>query len=174
MRYSINRHKYLSNQEFEYINARVIHNVTRDALIIRLALATGGRAQELLNLTHRDLDKVNNSVFIRGLKNSLDRDIPVDKALFDALMTHSSLIKTERLFAIGYDRLDDIWKLWTPNKDKTFHSLRHTFAIHLYKRTKDLMLVKAALGHVSISNTVVYMEHIMSTEVLKGILSSSS
>ncbi len=36
------------------------------------------------------------------------------------------------------------------------HSLRHTFASRLYERTGDILVVKEALGHKSISSTMVY------------------
>jgi integrase len=36
------------------------------------------------------------------------------------------------------------------------HSLRHSFALGLYERTGDILLVQAALGHRAISSTLVY------------------
>jgi site-specific recombinase XerC len=36
------------------------------------------------------------------------------------------------------------------------HDLRHSFAIRLYKRTRDLLLVQQALRHRSIASTTVY------------------
>jgi site-specific recombinase XerD len=36
------------------------------------------------------------------------------------------------------------------------HSLRHTFALGLYERTGDVLVVQAALGHRSIASTLVY------------------
>jgi site-specific recombinase XerD len=36
------------------------------------------------------------------------------------------------------------------------HSLRHTFATKLYKRTGDVLLVREALCHRSISSTLIY------------------
>jgi integrase/recombinase XerC len=36
------------------------------------------------------------------------------------------------------------------------HSLRHSFALGLYERTGDVLLVQAALGHRAISSTLVY------------------
>jgi site-specific recombinase XerC len=36
------------------------------------------------------------------------------------------------------------------------HDLRHSFAIVLYKRTRDLLLVQAALRRRSIASTTVY------------------
>src|SRR5688572_3590010 len=36
------------------------------------------------------------------------------------------------------------------------HSCRHTFAMQLYSKTNDVLLVQAALGHRAISSTLVY------------------
>ena len=36
------------------------------------------------------------------------------------------------------------------------HSLRHTFALGLYQRTGDVLVVKEALGHRAITSTMVY------------------
>ncbi len=36
------------------------------------------------------------------------------------------------------------------------HSLRHSFATDLYRRTGDVLLVKEALHHLGIANTLVY------------------
>jgi hypothetical protein len=36
------------------------------------------------------------------------------------------------------------------------HDLRHSFAIRLYRKTRDLLLVQAALRHRSIASTCVY------------------
>ena len=36
------------------------------------------------------------------------------------------------------------------------HSLRHTFALGLYERTGDVLVVQAALGHRAISSTLTY------------------
>ena len=37
------------------------------------------------------------------------------------------------------------------------HTLRHTLATRLYERTRDLALVKMALGHADISTTTIYV-----------------
>jgi site-specific recombinase XerD len=36
------------------------------------------------------------------------------------------------------------------------HSLRHTFAMNLYRKTGDLRLVQTALGHKRITTTEIY------------------
>jgi integrase len=171
MRYAINKNKYLSPAELTHLNTMIEKDMTRDGLLIKLALATGARAQELLNLTHSDLDDANRSVFIRGLKNSSDREIPLEKPLYDAIRALNN--GSNKLFNIGYSRLVLIWAFYRPVK-KNFHALRHTFAIELYRRTKDLLLIQAALGHRSLNNTLVYTTHLYQTEMLRGVLVKSS
>ncbi len=42
------------------------------------------------------------------------------------------------------------------NRPASPHSLRHGFAMDLYRRTGDILLVKEALHHRSITSTLVY------------------
>ena len=39
----------------------------------------------------------------------------------------------------------------------TLHSLRHAFGLHLYESGADLMSIKEALGHKSLSSTEIYL-----------------
>ena len=41
---------------------------------------------------------------------------------------------------------------------RSLHSLRHTFALREYYRTKDIYLVKGLLGHSSVTVTEIYMQ----------------
>lgn len=47
--------------------------------------------------------------------------------------------------------MNDLKLNWTP------HDLRHFFARHLYSKTKDILKVKKALGHHSITSTDIYL-----------------
>jgi integrase/recombinase XerC len=53
---------------------------------------------------------------------------------------------------------------------KKFHSLRHTFAIELYQKTKDLRLVQVALGHRNITNTMIYADYVYSQQELRKLI----
>ena len=46
--------------------------------------------------------------------------------------------------------------LWSTRSSGTIHSLRHTFATRLYRKTGDLYLVQKALGHRQITTTEIY------------------
>ena len=53
-------------------------------------------------------------------------------------------------------------------KHVTPHTLRHTFATDLYRKIKDPVTVKNALGHSSITTTMVYV-HLVGSDVEKAL-----
>lgn len=172
MRYQMNKNKYLLEpevQSLEYLLKRHWENDLRNCLLITLGLKTGARAQELLNLQRIDINSYDQTVFIRGIKGSNDREIPIRNEVFSKLQSWMLINKGNKLFDFSYHRLYQIWDLYRPC-EKKFHSLRHTFAIELYKKTKDLRLVQVALGHRNINNTMVYADYIYSKEELKKLI----
>lgn len=169
--YSLNKSKFLLEPELRLLNETLSKFKDRDprnVLLIELALRTGARAQELLNIQTSDLDPHEETVLIKGLKGSMDREIPLPSALFGRLLSFSKGCDG-LVFPISYNYFRYIWTLYRPIQKK-LHCLRHTFAIELYKRTRDLRLVQQALGHKSISNTMVYANYIYSTTELRKVL----
>lgn len=172
-RYQLNKSKFLNPVEVENLEAicrRGLHGDNpRDPLMIMLALKTGARATELLNLKANDYDPRDKTVFIRGIKGSNDREIPIPDFLAHALDCYLKRHREEILFPICYHRLKQIWDLYRPNKKK-FHALRHTFALVVYEKTRDLKLTQTVLGHRNISNTMIYLDFVYSKKELKRIL----
>lgn len=168
--YEINQSKFLNQTELQEIKFFIQNGNSRDSLLIDVALSTGARAQEILNLQAGDLNHTDKTIHIRGLKGSKDRQIPLRDELYTKIINHiQGKSRESNIFDIGYQRLDQIWNKYRPN-GKKFHSLRHSFAIELFRRTKDLKLVQTALGHRSIINTMVYADYIYSTEEMRRIL----
>lgn len=172
-RYALNKNKYLLPDELERLEQLLDEHLERDSrncLALLLALKTGARAQEVLNIKKTDLNPFDKSVLIHGLKASNDREIPLHAHLFKALLSYSETVEGDHLFPISYNRFRQIWELYRPVKKK-LHSLRHTFAIQLYKKRKDIRLVQVALGHRNVMNTMIYADYIYSqTELRKLIL----
>lgn len=169
MRYAINKHKFLSEREVLKLEETLRitrHTDTRNSLMVELGLKSGARASELLAIEASDLSDESETVFIRGLKSSDDREIGLTSEFYRRLKIYAESIKG-RLFPIGYDRLYQIWKDYTPNPNKSIHSLRHTFAIRLYQKEKDILLVKYALGHRNIQNTMIYAQYIQAQSDFK-------
>lgn len=155
--------KFLNDMEFfELTNNldRWAKEHPRDALIFKLLLNTGARPSEILALTPNDVLHTERAVFIKGLKGSYSRTIPLPEPLWAALQAYIKITEPaegEVIFNIAYNTLGQIWRAWRPCK-KTLRSTRHTFALRLYKKTKDLRLVQRALGHKSIQNTEIYLD----------------
>lgn len=171
-RYSLNKNKYLLPEELQNFEKNLIKNLdkdTRNCLLFLVALKTGARAQEVLNLKKESLNSYDESVLIIGLKGSNDREIPLPPLLFKKLLSYSKNVDGELLFPISYNRFRQIWDLYRPVAKK-LHSLRHTFAIQIYKKTHDIRLVQMALGHRNVMNTMVYADYVYSQNELKRLI----
>lgn len=171
-RYSLNKNKYLLPPEVERLRKIIGDHIDRDernCLMLAMALRTGARAQELLNIQVHDLNAYDESIYIRGIKGSNDREIPLHSDYFTRLLKYASQQPKGLLFPISYNRLYQIWDFYRP-VHKKFHSLRHTFAIELYHKTKDLRLVQVALGHRNITNTMIYADYVYSQQELKRLI----
>lgn len=172
-RYALNKNKYLLDPELQHLEmtlSRYKLKEPRNCLAILVALKTGGRAQEVLNLRKADMNSFDQSLFIRGLKNSNDREIPVEEALYEDLELYARGLKsTDPLFDLSYHRLRQIWCEYRPTPKK-FHCLRHTFAIRLYKKTRDLRLLQVALGHRNVANTMIYADYVYSQTELRRLI----
>ena len=172
VRYALNKNKYLLESEFErleYILESFKSKDARNCTLLWLLLYTGGRAQEILNLRTEDLNAEDQSIFIRGIKGSNDREIPLPSWLYKMVEMETKSAIDSALFPIRYARLRQIWELYRP-VHKKLHSLRHTFAIRLYKKTKDLRLIQVALGHRNITNTMIYADYIYSQQELRRLI----
>lgn len=162
--YKIEKDMFLSPQErieqLAYLSKYTGENITA----LRALIHTGGRPQEILNLLKIDLIG-DNTIHLTGLKGSNDRDIPVPPELYKEL----DAIEPDAegfLFKIKYRRLKQLWDLYKI-VSKDMKSTRHGFAVWLYDKTKDAVLVKEALGHKSMVNTMVYVHLVDGQQQLK-------
>lgn len=170
--YKLTKAKYLQDHEYDDLLRhlkKIERTHPRDAVLINLALHTGARAQELLNIRPQDLDRSDMSVHIIGMKDSDDRDVPLPEWLFLQLELLAKCTKGKTVFDISYPRLDQIWKHHRTCKKK-FHSLRHTFAVRAYKRTKDIKLIRRLLGHRDFKNTLIYLDFVYSPDETRKLL----
>lgn len=174
-RYSLNKNKYLMPPEYERLEEllwQLLPKDPRNCVLLLLAIRTGARAQELLNIQLGDLNPYDETILIRGIKGSNDRELPIPPKLFREVYRYAQTINSavsQGLFPITYQRLHQIWDLYR-TAPKKFHALRHTFAIRLYQKTKDIRLVQVALGHRSITNTMIYADYVYSQQELKKLI----
>ena len=170
---AINKTKFLSDEEYVYLLELLKRNREahpRDTTLIEVSMNTGARPSEILAVTASDLDKSSNTVFIRGIKGSRDREIPLPPELFARVLSLAKNLKPEeRVFPIALRTYQTIWHNYRPAK-KGVKSLRHSFALRLYERTKDVRLVQMALGHRYLNTTQIYVDYVYNQEELRKLL----
>lgn len=166
----LNSQKYLNESEISHLMRVISRAPLRDRLLFTLAIKTGGRANEVLAIRKSDLDLAGGTIYLKGSKRGNAREIPINADIVTDLVEHTaSLGPDDLIFDIQYRRFKALWDYYRPVR-KTLHALRHTFAIQLYRVTKNLLLVQQALGHKSIENTMVYATYVDSDNELRKAL----
>src|SRR5437870_1402484 len=103
IRYALNKNKYLLEPELErlnYILESFKHKDARNCTLIWVLLHSGARAQETLNLRMEDLNTFDQSIFIRGMKGSNDREIPLPSWLFTRVEQEAGRSQSSQIFPI--------------------------------------------------------------------------
>lgn len=154
------RVRYLSQDEAQDL----LENCGPDHLrvIVLIALNTGLRRQEILDLTWDDIDLENNLIHVSKSKGSTRgqqarRDIPINSALKPELVKWKRNNPRSKLFP--YNEIKTSWKSALKRagiKGVRFHDLRHTFASWLVMEGVDLTTVCRLMGHSTIEITMKY------------------
>ena len=130
--------------------------------IIIVALNTGMRRGELLNLKWKDIDFDNHFIYIKKTKTGMIRKIPmspmVEKTL-EGIERRCDYIFQSPRTKEGLKHIRTGWYNTCDRagiKDFRFHDLRHTAATWMVAAGIDLVTVKEILGHVNIKTTMRY------------------
>lgn len=147
----------------------------RDLAMIKLMLNAGLRASEVLSILLEDIDWVSGKLHIKHGKGQKDRIVWVNEEDLDILRKWK-IIKPNSFLLFttlkGNNINDRYLRAMVKRrankagvtKDVHPHLLRHTFATDLLRSTKNIRLVQKALGHVSLSSTMIYT-HIYDEEL---------
>ena len=132
-------------------------------LLILLALSTGARRGELINLKWADIDFDRQTAYVSTSKNGQPRVLPLTDAVVDELskfvQSDSSLIFNSE---IKKDKPFCFVKQWknalnlAEIEDFRFHDLRHTTASYLAQNGASLLEIADVLGHKQIQVTKRY------------------
>jgi len=129
-----------------------------------MALNTGMRKGEILNLKWPDIDMVRRAITVRTSKNNESRYIPINGTLYVELLRLNSDSTGDKYVFIGengeprrnIDHAFEGARSRAKLKDFRFHDLRHTFASHLVMNGVDIRTVQKLLGQKTIAMTVRY------------------
>lgn len=135
--------------------------VARDRAIILLLYGAGLRSAEALSLPAAvDVDA--DAIRVMG-KGRRERLVPLLPVVAQAVNTYRRLRQPEGLLFEGFsDR--DLRRLMQRLREAldlpstaSPHSLRHSFATHIYQSGGDIRTLADLLGHASVSTTAIYM-----------------
>ncbi|QDU66244.1 tyrosine-type recombinase/integrase [Engelhardtia mirabilis] len=137
----------------------------RDHALFRLLLSTGVRLGSALALEVGDLDLDRGEALLRRCKGGQIQRVFLPEATVGALQQHLGPRAAGAVFpgqagapmtARHAQRRLDHWLDKAGCHPSSPHRLRHAFALGLYARTRDVLLVQRALGHRSIESTLRY------------------
>jgi excisionase family DNA binding protein len=133
--------------------------------ILRVALNTGMRRGEILNLRWKQVDMERRMISVQQTKSGKNRLIPMNDVLFGEFSRLKTLLsRSEVVFAnprtgLPYTQVRKSFKgacKMAGISNLRFHDLRHTFATRLIRAGVDIITVKELLGHFSIRMTQRY------------------
>jgi site-specific recombinase XerC len=134
---------------------------SRDRLIVRLIYATGVRVSELCGMRVEEVDLDDGMIRVTG-KGNKERVVFLDDATADALGEFIGDRTSGPLFTgyggkpISTRTVQLLFKRCAP-EGVTPHTIRHSYASELYRRSRNLRIVQENLGHTSIKTTEIYL-----------------
>lgn len=146
----------------------------RDRAIMLTLFGTGVRAEELCGIHVADVDFKARRILIHG-KGARDRRVPLGDDAARAIRRY----QRERDAKLR-ERNSELPHLWISTRGNAMpytslyatlravgdaagvanvhpHRCRHTFAVEFYRRHKDIMAVRAVLGHAHVEQTQTYL-----------------
>ena len=149
--------------------------------LLSLVYSTGLRLQELCNLKLENVDSKQMIIKIVAGKGKKDRIVPLSQAILSELRLYFLEYRPEVYLFNGSKKGNKysprtvqhilsktLIDLGLQDKDYSFHTLRHSFATHLYDNGTDLLTIQHLMGHQHISQTIQYLH--LSTKRLASIV----
>ncbi len=138
----------------------------RDHMLFGLLAATGLRLSSAIALDREDVDIERAEIEVRSTKGNRPDRVFLGSAIRQHLATYMSDRGSGPLFTskggqrVSRRQAQRRFTHWLGKagitRSASPHSLRHRFAMAMYARTGDVLLVKEALHHRSITSTLVY------------------
>jgi integrase len=157
------RVRYLSEEEIQrLLDACKASECPYLHPVVVLALSTGMRRGEILNLRWKDVDLERGQIILHETKNNERRNVPVSRHASEVLHKLSKVrrIDTTLLFPANAKGSNDvpfvITKPWVKAleaagiEDFRFHDLRHTAASYLAMNGASIAEIAEVLGHKSL------------------------
>ena len=157
----MNKAKLITNETADAIAAKL---APTERLIFRLAIETGFRISDILNLKA----DVKQTITIVERKTKKFRSVRISDELYQDLLKYSPLyypdrylFKSVRSLYKPYSRMTYHRRLKQAAKalqiDFSAHSMRKLYALNIFARTGSIEAVKEAMNHKYITTTATYL-----------------
>ena len=143
----------------------------RDRLMLVLLFSTGIRQSELINISLKDININRKQIKVLG-KRSKERFVFLTDELADLLIDYMLELRSLNLEEKGllfltnkhnkmypkfvYRKVNYYLSFISKGRQKSPHTLRHSFATELMNNEVEINSIKEVLGHASLSATEVY------------------
>lgn len=153
-------------------------------VILMTLYSTGLRRAELCRLKVSDVDSARMVIHVRQGKGNRDRDVTLSPKLLETLRRYWRWMKPKTYLFPGmvktrrHDKPLTTRAIWVMvqeaakrsgiRKKISPHTLRHSWATHLFESGEDLRRIQVLLGHTDLETTTVYLHlsqrHLLSIE----------
>jgi len=125
-------------------------------LLVVIALSTGARFSEILNLKWENVDLKRKMFYFMDTKNSENRAVPISLKAYELIKKHSKIRKINSTYVFARpdgQKPTDLRFQWDEAVKKAelknfrFHDLRHTAASYLAMNGATLVEISEILGH---------------------------
>jgi len=171
---------FLSKQNFKKLMSVIPAGVFHD--LVMIAVFTGLRRGELVNLAWKDIDFEKKLIYIHSTENfqtkaGRRRTVPMNEIVYQLLSKWYQVSTHEMVFThegrnISENYVTYKFKRYVRNAELNdslhFHSLRHTFATWLVQEGVNIYEVQKLLGHSSVKITEIY-SHLLSSELHNAV-----
>ena len=138
----------------------------RDHMLFALLLGTGIRVGSAVGLKVQDVDLERAELMLRDVKGNRPAVVILGRQIHRHLRRYLKGMRSGPLFAtcnggpMTPRHVNRRLRMWQERagvrRPVPVHGLRHSFALALYARVGDVLVVQAALGHRSIASTLSY------------------
>lgn len=160
--------KILSNNEITAILEKAVGKSDRTFMIINTLIKTGARVSEVIAITPQDILFEERQIIIRGKGNKIRNvDVPWDLTYaFKLFLKKKTVKKNQRIFPITRDA---VYKITKKIAETNPHTFRHSYAVELLRKTRNIRYVQVQLGHSSLTTTQVYLRYMDFSEDKKKL-----
>lgn len=149
--------RFLETSEIHSALQKAAKRSPRDYLIISIFAKTGMRVSEISRIKLQDILEEAEQIVVRG-KGDKIRNVDITADLIMQMINFAKINKirkNQELLQISIRRLQQICN---EIADANAHAFRHSYAIHLLRKTKNIRYVQKQLGHSSLATTQIYLQ----------------